>query len=187
MSPADQSRSHQVSRLRPTPRLGPLNSHLRRGALPALLAVVIAPAFLFAAPVIPAYQRLRRVMAEQQTRATDDDGAWKLPDGEAFYNQRLRSHTTTDLTANEIHALGLEQVARNQAEMRAIFESQGYDVDALGGIGAAMQALAQEERFRYPDTDEGRQPGEGRLQKVEDRAQDIVDELHAFAGLRYDM
>ena len=103
--------------------------------------------------VMPAYERLGEALRSLQRVATDDDGVWKFPDGEAFYNHTLQHHTTTDLTADEIHRLGLEEVARLQDEMRTILEGEGYRVTS---VGQAMQALGEEERFRYPDTDEGR-------------------------------
>ena len=60
---------------------------------------------------------------------TTDDGVWKLPDGEAYYAYLLRHYTTTDLTADEIHELGLAELARIHAEMRAIFDELGYPQD----------------------------------------------------------
>jgi len=104
--------------------------------------------------VMPAYEKLGATLHELRWQATDDDGVWKLPNGEAFYNQTLQHHTTTSMTADQIHQLGLEEVARIQAEMRSILEAEGYEVTS---VGQSMQALGEEERFRYPDTDDGRQ------------------------------
>jgi uncharacterized protein (DUF885 family) len=97
---------------------------------------------------------LRSVLADQARIATGEDGVWKLPDGEAYYAHTLAHHTTTSMTADEIHRLGLAEVERLQSEMRAILEVEGY---ATESVGAAMQGLLDEDRFRYPDTDEGRQ------------------------------
>ncbi|MEO0699930.1 MAG: DUF885 family protein, partial [Pseudomonadota bacterium] len=69
---------------------------------------------------LPAYQRLLAELKRQQAFAPDKDGVWRLPDGEAYYAARLKSYTTTDLTADEIHNIGLEQVERIHGEMRAI-------------------------------------------------------------------
>jgi len=104
--------------------------------------------------VYPGYQSLIDFMAGQEERATDDNGVWKLPDGEAYYAHTLKHHTTTDMTADEIHVLGLAEVVSIQAEMRAILEAEGYPTEDLG---ATMKALNEEERFLYPDTDEGRE------------------------------
>jgi uncharacterized protein (DUF885 family) len=65
----------------------------------------------------------------------------------------LRSQTTSNLSADEIHALGLREVERIQAEMRAILSGEGLDATDLG---ATLRTLNAEDRFLYPDTDEGR-------------------------------
>ena len=103
--------------------------------------------------VLPAWQRLADHLPELQAQANDDVGAWKHPEGSLYYGWALRSHTTTNLSADEIHALGLREVERIQAEMRAILTAEGIDATDLG---ATLRALNREERFLYPDTDEGR-------------------------------
>jgi uncharacterized protein (DUF885 family) len=118
--------------------------------------------------VYPAYQGYINYYAELGAKATSDDGAWKLPDGEAYYNYALRGHTTTAMTAEEIHSIGLAEVDRIQAEMLEIFASEGYDTTL--GVKALFDQLATEERFYYPDTDEGRQ------QILDDYAA-IIDEI----------
>jgi uncharacterized protein (DUF885 family) len=118
--------------------------------------------------VYPAYQGYINYFAELSATANDDDGVWKLPDGEAYYNYLLRGHTTTDMTADEIHAIGLAEVERIQSEMLEIFASEGYDRSL--GVKALFDELAEEERFYYPDTDEGR------AQILEDYAT-IIDEI----------
>ncbi len=118
--------------------------------------------------VYPAYQSYINYFAELGAIATGDDGVWKLPDGEAYYNYALRGHTTTEMTAEEIHGIGLSEVDRIQAEMLEIFGSEGYDTTL--GVKALFDQLATEERFYYPDTDEGRE------QILEDYAA-IIDEI----------
>ncbi len=78
------------------------------------------------ASVIPAYEELEAYLVELEKKATTDDGVWKLPDGEAYYNYTLQHHTTTSLSADEIHDLGLAELERIQAEMREIFDELGY-------------------------------------------------------------
>lgn len=104
--------------------------------------------------VYPAYQRYIDYFSALRARSNNDAGVWKLPDGEAFYNYVLRTHTTTAMTADEIHAIGVAEVDRIQAEMLEIFESEGYDSSL--GVKALFDQLAREDRFYYPDTDEGR-------------------------------
>lgn len=81
------------------------------------------------ASVIPAYQMLADYLEHQESIATDDDGVWKFPNGDEYYAHALRHHTTTDLTAGEIHQIGLDEVTRLQAEMRALFDELGYPSD----------------------------------------------------------
>jgi uncharacterized protein (DUF885 family) len=127
--------------------------------------------------VIPAYGRLIAFFERQRTIATDDDGVWKLPDGENYYNWTLRHHTSTTMTADEIHRLGLEEVDRLQLEMRTILEEEGYPTEDLA---ATMNGLNREERFVYPDTDEGRE------QVIAD-FQAIIDEIDAGLGDLFDV
>lgn len=120
--------------------------------------------------VYPAYQGYIDYFSALRAKSNNDAGVWKLPDGEAFYNYRLRSHTTTDITSDEIHALGLAEVERIQGEMLNIFAAEGYDTSL--GVKALFDQLAEEERFYYPDTDEGR------AQILADYAK-IIDEIDA--------
>jgi uncharacterized protein (DUF885 family) len=78
---------------------------------------------------VPAFQALSDYLAYLETVATDDVGAGKLPHGAAYYTHALRSETSTNLTPDEIHEIGLAEVARIQAEMRAIAAELGYPED----------------------------------------------------------
>lgn len=85
--------------------------------------------------VQPAYENLHTTMTELRSAASDDDGVWHLPDGNAYYAYMLSHHTTTDLTAAEIHELGLQEVARIQGEMIELFEANGFGSNFLQGVG----------------------------------------------------
>lgn len=74
----------------------------------------------------PAYQRLLAEMQRQQTIAPTEDGVWRFRDGDKYYAALLKNYTTTDLTADEIHALGLKETARIHDEMRAIMKQVGF-------------------------------------------------------------
>lgn len=74
----------------------------------------------------PAYRRLRDEMIRQQGLAPTDDGVWRLPDGPNYYRALLNQYTTTDMTALEIHNLGLAEVKRIHGEMRAIMAKVGF-------------------------------------------------------------
>lgn len=123
--------------------------------------------------VYPAYRRFIDYFTALEQKATDDDGVWKLPDGDAYYAHCLRSSTTTEYTPEQVHETGLAEVARIEAEMRAILETQGYrNVESPTKL---LAELAKEERFLYPNTDEGR------AQCLADY-QRILDEMDAALG-----
>lgn len=122
--------------------------------------------------VYPAYATLIAYYETLQTQATADNGVWALPDGDAFYAWAVRQHTTTTMTPDEVHALGLEEVARIEREMDAILQAQGL---AEGSIGARVQQIAQRPEQLYPDNDEGR------AQIIAD-FQRIIDEIDGGLG-----
>src|SRR5690606_13289136 len=123
--------------------------------------------FVLEVELYPSYERLIAWFEEREKTASTDDGVWKFPDGAAFYAYKARSYTTTELTPEEIHQIGLAGVERIQAEMKQILAAEGYATD---DFGATMQALNKEPRFLYPDTDEGR------AQILKDY-QTIIDEI----------
>jgi uncharacterized protein (DUF885 family) len=100
----------------------------------------------------PAYQSAIDELERQKAAATTDDGAWKLPDGAAFYNARLAEMTTTDLTADEIHAVGLAEVARIQNEMQAIMARVEFD----GTLPEFFEFMRTDPRFFKAETAEGK-------------------------------
>ena len=120
--------------------------------------------------VYPAYDLFINYFSELEAKAGSDDGYWHLPNGEAAYKLALRLFTTTDYTADEIHDTGLSEVARIQAEMLDIFESEGIDVSQ--GYSEAMDAYSSLPEFYYEDSDEGR------AQILEDY-QTILDDIDA--------
>jgi uncharacterized protein (DUF885 family) len=103
--------------------------------------------------VYPAYAKLTAFMEQQLAIATTEDGVWKLPDGDAFYAYALREQTTTNLSPEEVHAIGLAETARVQAEMDAILREQGI---TEGTVGERMTALGKDPRFLYSNDDAGR-------------------------------
>jgi uncharacterized protein (DUF885 family) len=106
--------------------------------------------------VFPAYQSLIDFMEKLNLSATDDAGAWKLPDGDKYYRFMLKVNTSTDLNPEELYNLGLSEVARIKEEMNTILEAEGY-ADSTKTIGEIVQKLNKEERFLYPDNDAGRE------------------------------
>ena len=102
--------------------------------------------------VKPAYQRLIAELEVQAADAPDADGVWKFDGGDAFYAERLRWYTTTDMTADEVHEIGLREVARIHAEMEAIKGQVGFE----GSLAEFFVFMREDEQFYYPNTDEGR-------------------------------
>jgi uncharacterized protein (DUF885 family) len=102
--------------------------------------------------VRPAYKELISFLKDQEKRADSKDGVWKLPDGGDFYKTRLESYTTTGMTADEIHTLGVKQVARIQAEMKIVLERLGFK----GSLKEFFKELRTNSKYYYPNTDAGR-------------------------------
>ena len=103
--------------------------------------------------VQPAYQELIAALEAQSEDAPDADGVWKFEDGDDFYAERLRWFTTTDLSADEIHDIGLREVERIHGEMREIMREVGFE----GDLQAFFTFLREDPQFLYPDTPEGRE------------------------------
>lgn len=102
--------------------------------------------------VYPAYQSLIDYFELLHYKATSDDGVWKFPDGDAYYQYVLRSNTHTNLSASEIHQIGLNEVVRIQDEMTEILTNLGYPTES--SFREKMSGLASDERFLYPDTED---------------------------------
>ncbi|MBV9840207.1 MAG: DUF885 family protein [Sphingomonadaceae bacterium] len=105
------------------------------------------------ARVAPALQRQIDALKALRPKATADAGVWKLPQGDAYYAWALKLGTTTDMSADEVHRLGLDQVRVISAEMDTLLRKQGL---SEGSVGARMAALGKDPRFLYPDSDAGR-------------------------------
>ncbi|MDX1363130.1 MAG: DUF885 domain-containing protein [Arenibacter latericius] len=103
--------------------------------------------------VEPAYTSLISFLQEQKERANSDHGAWKFPDGEAFYNNALKRTTTTDLTADEIHEIGLSEVARIHGEIEVIKNKVGFE----GSLQDFFQFMRTDEQFYYSEDKAGKE------------------------------
>jgi uncharacterized protein (DUF885 family) len=101
--------------------------------------------------VAPAYADLIAVVQDLEKRANNDDGAWKFPRGEEFYNIRLQRFTTTSMTANEIHELGLKNVARLRSDMEAVKNKLGFK----GTLPEFFKFVRGDKKQYYPDTTAG--------------------------------
>ena len=103
--------------------------------------------------VRPAYEKLIVFLEAQHERANMDDGVWKFKDGDAFYNEALKRTTTTELTAEEIHNIGLKEVARIHEEVRIIMKQTGFE----GDLQAFFEFMRTDDQFYYPNDGKSKQ------------------------------
>jgi uncharacterized protein (DUF885 family) len=103
--------------------------------------------------VAPALQRQIEELQAERPLATDIAGMWSRPHGDEYYRWALKTSTTTELTPDEVHAMGLEQLAELHDRMDPILKSLGY---TQGSVGQRMQALAKDPRYKFPQGDPGR-------------------------------
>jgi uncharacterized protein (DUF885 family) len=125
--------------------------------------------------VKPAYEKLIAFLEGQSKRANDDAGVWKFPDGADFYSSALRRTTTTNLSSDQIHELGLKEVARIHAEMTKIKDKVGFK----GDLQAFFKFMREDRQFHLPDTDEGRAKYLARAVEIIDEMKKRLDELFA--------
>lgn len=95
--------------------------------------------------VKPAYEKLIAEMERQQAMGVEGDGVWRFADGADYYAERLKNYTTTELTADEIHQIGLDNVARIHGEMRKIMAKVGFE----GSLQDFFAYVRTEDRFFY--------------------------------------
>lgn len=103
--------------------------------------------------VLPAYRRQIAALDAVRPKAPKEPGIWRVEGGDKYYAACLRNSTTTDLTADQIHEMGLKLVAKFSAEADSLLKSLGYE---KGSVSERLQALARDERQLYPNTDAGR-------------------------------
>lgn len=105
--------------------------------------------------VYEAYERLSQCCTKILRASHSHHGVWALPDGDEYYQYILEKHTTVQLSADEIHELGLQEVAKIHQEMRLLLAQEGV-IDPKSNVGKLMQTYAENPRFYYPETDAGR-------------------------------
>jgi uncharacterized protein (DUF885 family) len=127
--------------------------------------------------VYPAYRKFIAYFTDLEKKATTDDGVWKLPDGAAYYAQCLRSNTTTDYTPEQVHETGLKEVARIESEMAAILDRLGYK--DVKNAPRKLAEFTKEERFLFPNTDEGRTAALNEYQRILDEMDAALDPYFA--------
>lgn len=121
------------------------------------------------AEILPAYEKIADYMGEIKGAAPHDAGLWRLPNGEALYAAMIRHMTDLDLSADDIHRTGLDDVNRISSEMDKLLKAEGYNE---GTVGERMQRLNVESRFLYANTTEGKE-------QLLDDVRAIVDGMYA--------
>lgn len=118
--------------------------------------------------VKPAYESLLVMFEQHAAMTTGEDGAWKLPNADDYYSTRLKHYTTTDLSADEIHDIGLSEVTRIQGRMQEIMDRVGFE----GSLQDFYGFLRSDPQFTYADD------ADGRAAYISD-ATAIIDEMKA--------
>ncbi|OFA08472.1 DUF885 domain-containing protein [Duganella phyllosphaerae] len=133
---------------------------------------------IVAQSVLPAFERTRALLREQLPRTTDDAGLWRLPDGDKAYAVALRQMTSSDYTPQQVHDIGLREVARIEKEMDGLLASIGY---REGSIKQRMEKL---EKDSQPKADAQADPRPALLERytaymrdAEARAKTLFDHV----------
>ena len=128
--------------------------------------------------VTPALAAQVAELQRQRAKATMDAGVWKFRDGDAYYAWALKAGTTTTMSPDEVHKLGLAQLAALQSEMDGLLKQLGM---TKGTVGERMTAMGKDPRYLFPNDDNGRQQI---LSFIDGRLADIRTRLpRAFATL----
>ena len=121
---------------------------------------------LVAGEVIPGYQAMIALFESMRPQSSHDAGIWRIPDGDRIYAAALQSSTTTNLSADEIHALGVSEVERIEQEMLMILDAQGIQGATLA---ERIEKLNIDPAQNFPNTDAGRTEMIAYLHQVNDR------------------
>ncbi|MCH1931543.1 DUF885 domain-containing protein [Shewanella sp. A25] len=123
--------------------------------------------------VKPGYEALISYVKTLEAKADTRDGVWKLPEGDAYYNRALARTTTTQMTADEIHTLGLTEVERIHNEMRAIM----MKVSFKGTLQEFFAFMRDDPQFYYPNTPEGKAAYLAEATAIIDNMRSRLDEV----------
>ena len=131
---------------------------------------------IVSAEVYPALQRQADALKSKRAEATHEAGCWRLPDGEAFYEYGIKSYTTTTLSGDEIHRIGLDQLADLSARADVLLKAQGL---TQGSVGERIAALGKMPEHLYANTDEAK---EQLLRDLNDQMADMARRLPDYFG-----
>ena len=122
------------------------------------------------------YETFRSAVEDAESRADGNDGVWEHPNGKAYYNNRIRYYTTLDLSADDIHDLGLREVARIQGEMEKIKLQVGFE----GTLVAFFDFVRNDPNNYFPNTEAGR---EAFLERQRGLVAGIYDKVDTYFNL----
>ena len=132
---------------------------------------------IYVSDIQPALDLQIEVVKALRTKASHDAGVWRLPKGDEYYAQSLAQATTTTMSPDEVHKLGLEMVAKLSAEVDVLMRKQGY---TKGTVGERYRALYQDPKYHYPNTDTGK---EKLLADLNDKVAAVTKKLPAYFGV----
>ncbi|MBT3944360.1 MAG: DUF885 domain-containing protein [Candidatus Marinimicrobia bacterium] len=119
------------------------------------------------------YRTLIDFLGEQQLKATNNDGVWKYPNGAEYYQYSLDNYTTLGLTAEEVHQVGLDEVARIHEEIYTIMETVSFE----GSLQEFFDFMRTDPQFYYPQGPKGRQMYLDQVNVVVDTISARIEEL----------
>jgi len=130
--------------------------------------------------VLPAYRDLRSYLEGLLEQAGEEDGVWRFPDGQAYYAFLLRTHTTTELSPQEVHQLGLTEVERLTESIKQVLEEMGLPSD---DPGAQMKALMADTQYHYETEGDSRQQIIADYQAILDEVNNRTKEVFHYGPL----
>ena len=122
--------------------------------LPSAAPAVATLDGIVSGKIVPALERQLAELRTQRGLAKGNPGMWAQPQGDEWYSWATSASTTTDMTPDEIHELGLEELALLHGRMDPILKEIGY---TQGTVGERMQALSQDPRYQFAEGDPGRE------------------------------
>lgn len=124
--------------------------------------------------VKPAYSKLIIYLTNVERIATNDDGAWKFPQGAEFYQHALKHTTTTNMTPDEVFELGTKEVARIQGEMKQIMKKVNFPSDSLQDF---FKFMREDKQFYYSNDAAGKKAYLDRAVEIIDSMRTTLDQL----------
>ena len=120
-----------------------------------------------------AFRTMKDFLVSTQDRANNNHGLWSQPNGDKYYELRIRTYTTTDYTPQEIHDMGLGEVERISSRMKTILLQLGYDQEK--SVGVLMNELNEDPKFLYDDTPDRKQIAINDYSEMVDEAYDVLE------------